>query len=112
MNYLGLTPRELELSGGTFTAMEIAGQPQLWRKVAEVIKNKKSEIASFLNECFKDADNIILTGAGTSAYIGLSLQGLFFRKFKKNVRAVPTTDMVTHPEDYFSRDKSDIKIRR
>jgi tagatose-6-phosphate ketose/aldose isomerase len=105
MKFLGLTPQELELSGGTYTAMEIAGQPQLWRKVAEVIKDKRSEIASYVEECFKETDNIILTGAGTSAYIGISLEGLFFRKFRKNASAVPTTDLVTHPGDYFSPEK-------
>jgi len=105
MKYLGLSPKELELSGGTYTAMEIAGQPQLWCKVADVIKDKRFEIALYLEKCLKETDNIILTGAGTSAYIGISLQGLFFRKFKKNVCAVPTTDLVTHPGDYFNPEK-------
>ena len=103
--YLGLKEESLLSSGAIHTAREISGQPELWKKVALGIKDHQSDITSFLDKCLSEVDNIILTGAGTSSYIGISLQGLFFRKFKKNVLAVPTTDLVTHPENYFRRDK-------
>jgi tagatose-6-phosphate ketose/aldose isomerase len=48
-----------------------------------------------------EADKIVLTGAGTSAYIGLTLQGVFNRNLHKNTMAIATTDLVTHPGDYF-----------
>ena len=35
-------------------------------------------IEKFLNNAYTETDNIILTGAGTSAFIGLSLQAHFF----------------------------------
>lgn len=104
MHYLGFDETELELSGGINTAKEISGQPDLWRDIAKEISNIHPGIKAYLETCLDKVDSIILTGAGTSAYVGISLEGLYYRKFKKRTIAVPTTSIVTHPEDYFSAD--------
>ena len=84
------------------TASEIANQPVLWKQTAEKLFNASAGIGDFLREAFSETNNIILTGAGTSAFIGLSLQGCFFTATGKLTRAVATTDIVSHPRHYFS----------
>jgi tagatose-6-phosphate ketose/aldose isomerase len=104
MNNTENSKGDLSLHDSYFTSGEINGQPDLWRKVADQILGDKSGIKSFISGISGEIDSIILTGAGTSAYVGLSLQGLFNRKFRINTVIAPTTDIVTYPEDYFSSD--------
>ncbi len=105
MQYPGLSTAELESKGALHTAKEISQQPFLWKKIFEKISANKPALGNFLKTAYRQCDNIILTGAGTSAFIGLSLHGLFFRKSGIITRAVATTDLVSHPQDYFSKDK-------
>ena len=88
--------------GAEFTANEIAAQPELWLKIYLQILKDKERITSYLERgTSASLSKIILTGAGTSAYIGLSLHGTFYRAFKIHTDAVATTDLVSHPNDYF-----------
>jgi tagatose-6-phosphate ketose/aldose isomerase len=88
-------------AGALFTAGEIAGQPELWNKLFRQVQNEKAEISEFLKKTLPQISRIILTGAGTSAYIGLTLQGSFNRYLKIHTDAVATTDLVSHPGNYF-----------
>ncbi len=45
---------------------------------------------------------IVLTGAGTSAFIGDIIAPWLASHTRKNITAIPTTDLVTNPMDYFS----------
>lgn len=83
------------------TTNEIAGQPELWSEIYRQIVDDKERISSYLIDALPEVSKIILTGAGTSAYIGLSLQGVFNRSLKVHSDAVATTDLVTHPGNYF-----------
>lgn len=103
--YLGLSEDVLKERGALHTAREISGQPSLWREISENILKQRDDILSFLDKSLTEVDNIILTGAGTSSYVGLSLKGIMSRNFNKEVHSVPTTDIVTHPLDYFSKNK-------
>jgi tagatose-6-phosphate ketose/aldose isomerase len=95
---------ELEQLGALHTAIEIYGQPGLWRKVYEKISAEKPLISLFLKKATEQQClRVVLTGAGTSAYIGLSLTGVFSRHVKKFTVAIPTTDLVTHAHDYLDR---------
>lgn len=87
--------------GAVNTANEIAAQPDLWLKIYRQIFEDKERISSYLNETLPDVSKIILTGAGTSAFIGLSLHGTFNRSLKIHTDAVASTDLVSHPGDYF-----------
>jgi tagatose-6-phosphate ketose/aldose isomerase len=96
----------LKQKGALFTAREIANQPALWLKTYEIVYRDKKNIQKFCNTCFKqDQLDIILTGAGTSAFIGDALKGPFYQKTGIKTRAVATTDLVTHAEQYLNRDK-------
>lgn len=101
VQYLGIEKKELETKGALFTAMEIAGQPKLWNDIYNKIEENRDEISGFINKMKAGCSRIILTGAGTSAYIGYSLEGLFNRATKITTLSVATTHLVSHPYDYF-----------
>lgn len=86
----------------TITSSEIAGQPDLWMSTFEKISHERNGILDFLEEIIPKTGRVILTGAGTSAFIGLSLKGSWTRNLHPNTQVVPTTDLVTHPLDYIS----------
>jgi tagatose-6-phosphate ketose/aldose isomerase len=104
--YLGMSDNLLRSKGALFTAKEIAGQPDLWKKTLSCIYDHQTELKEFIDTCFEKADlEIILTGAGTSAFIGDVLEGPFQQKTGKTIRAVATTDLVTHADQYFFSEK-------
>jgi tagatose-6-phosphate ketose/aldose isomerase len=82
------------------TYREIRQQPRVWRKAYDIIRARKSEIISFLNANLDKDYTIILTGAGTSAYIGDALEPALSR-ISRSVRAIATTDIITDPSLYF-----------
>ncbi len=98
-------------SNGKYTSKEILSQPQLWIKVWKSVKEGKDEISKFLyNAKINSNLHVILTGAGTSAFIGDVLEGSFQKETGIITKAVPTTDLVTHPELYFQKDKDILLI--
>ena len=82
------------------TYREIRQQPQVWVKAYDTILARKAEIQSFLHANFNEDYTIVLTGAGTSAYIGDALE-LALSKINRGVRAIATTDIITDPGIYF-----------
>src|SRR5687767_8912391 len=103
MKYLGYGMEELTQKGAIHTAREISQQPALWKKIYQQIGTQKKNLVNFF-ETGNQCQRIILTGAGTSAFIGLSLRGAFQRHKKIVTEAISTTDLVTHPKDYFQAD--------
>lgn len=99
MKYLGYGEEELEGLGAIHTAREIAQQPALWKKIYQQVGDQEKDITAFF-EATASARRIILTGAGTSAFIGLSLRGVFQRSRGVTTEAISTTDLVTHPKNY------------
>lgn len=84
------------------TGREILGQPKLWTEVYNKLKNQKDEIQNFFTRENINPEsniNIILTGAGSSAFIGEITQYAFQKAGFKNTQAIPTTDLVTHFTD-------------
>lgn len=87
------------------TIAEIKRQPKLWSLVYNSFISQKSQITDFLQSVInKPGVQIILTGAGTSAFIGDTLAGFYNKSFDMPVHAVATTDIITHPEFYFKKD--------
>jgi len=82
------------------TSTEIEGQSDLWIKTINSL-HKNERIKEFINPLFeKNQLNIILTGAGSSAYIGETVEHLFRLKDGINSRAISTTTLVTHFKTY------------
>lgn len=102
---LGVEISKLEDCSGLNTAKEIIQQPDTWREsVKNLIKNKieiKSFIDSFLS---KKEFRIILTGAGTSAFVGEVCEPYLTSLLNKRVEAIATTDLVASPKSYFIKD--------
>lgn len=85
------------------TAKEILQQPVLWKRLAELLKNQQAEINAFMEELPPLCQlRIILTGAGSSAFIGESLQAMLLRTIGLRTETIATTDIVSAPESYLA----------
>ena len=88
---------------GTWTEEEIRQQPASWIRSLKNIDAMRSAIDAFLVPLLRKPDlRIVLTGAGTSAFIGETIAPWLSRQTGKNISAVPTTDLVTNPMDYLN----------
>ncbi len=89
----------------TFTYREILQQPAMWRLEYERLLEQKAQIMAFLETYLTADTDVVLTGAGTSAFIGDAIAPLMRKAWKKNVRAVATTDIITHADSYLDAEK-------
>ena len=78
-----------------YTYDEIHQQPAMWRKELKALLANKSEVSAFMHKYLTPDTDVVLTGAGTSAFIGDALLPVM-RGLWRNVRSVPTTDLITH----------------
>lgn len=85
------------------TIKEIAHQSKMWMDTYDIILNRKQEINEFFsrNSINKDTE-IILTGAGSSAYIADTAVCEYVRSGYSRARAVATTDIVSAPSYFLS----------
>lgn len=98
---LGFTEQQLEAAGAGWTAREIAQQPRMLERTHVLVASLHDELRAFVGELVDDPRaRVILTGAGTSAYIGQCLAPLLDRHLAASVDAVPTTDIVSAPRLY------------
>lgn len=100
MEYFKIKEKELASLGAIHTAREIWDQPSVWKSTAEKFITEQQELRAFWDEAVQHSRKIILTGAGTSAFIGYSLEGAFQRHSGITTLSIPTTHLVTHPHDY------------
>lgn len=109
--WLGMDMLQLKRTGGLYTAKEITQQPRLWKDTWTLVKENQTALQTFLNNIYQHPGvDIILTGAGTSAYIGSILREPFQKSAHKNTWAVATTDLVSHPHHYFGTDRTTFLI--
>jgi len=102
---LQLDEAALDGAGGLWTAREIAQQPASWRRTQDLLRRDAPLIAGFLTPLLARPDlRIILTGAGSSAFIGECLAPLLLRRLGRRVEAIATTDLLSGPSQYFQRD--------
>jgi tagatose-6-phosphate ketose/aldose isomerase len=91
-----LTPLRQEDGGATI--LEIGQQPEVWREVAN---RADDAVADFLREVVGRPDiRIILTGAGSSAFIGEIAAPALRRHLGRRVEPIPTTSIVAGPLDH------------
>ena len=108
---LGYSEEKLKEKKGYATAKEIEQQPRLWKELYNILLNQKNEITEFLNPILTKRDlKVILTGAGTSAFVGDSSECYLRRKLKINVEAIDTTDIVAAPQNFLFEDKPTLLI--
>ena len=87
-----------------YTYDEIHQQPAMWRKELKVLLANKAEISAFMHKYLTPDTDVVLTGAGTSAFIGDALLPVL-RGLWRNVRSVPTTDLITHAEYLLDKER-------
>jgi tagatose-6-phosphate ketose/aldose isomerase len=100
MKILGIDEKVLKEKNAFNTANEISGQPELWKNIATKVIQEQKEIQLFISSVSSKVQRIILTGAGTSAYIGMSVRSIFQNQFNIITEDIPTTQIVTHPSAY------------
>jgi tagatose-6-phosphate ketose/aldose isomerase len=93
---LGLSAAQLKSGGAHWTAREIAQQPQLWPAILTRVSGDAA-LHGFLAPLLAHADlRIVLTGAGTSSFIGECLAPALVRGGRQAL-AIASTDIVASP---------------
>jgi len=93
-------PRE-----ATATYREIVQQPDVWREASTNVANRRAEIDGFLAPLLARSDlRIVLTGAGSSAFVGDVAAPALSRLLGRRVDAVATTDIVSNPRECLAED--------
>lgn len=112
---LNYTKEDLLKLGAEITTREIYQQPDVWEDAFQTYTEKREEIAAFLQEIAEKHDyiKVILTGAGTSAYVGDTLVPYFkevYDERKWNFNAIATTDIVANPQIYLKKDVATVLV--
>lgn len=107
----GITDDKMKETSSTFTLTEIYQQPATWEKTCRQIEEHKEEIQKFIDQVIKCEDyDVILTGAGTSEFVGNALFPHLAGLLNHKAKSYGTTDIVATPEAYLSRTKPTLLI--
>ena len=111
MSIFNYTEEQMQASASTFTIHEIYQQPATWRKTCAQLAACKEDLQKFLDQVVKAEDfDIVLTGAGTSEFVGNSLYHALNKKYNFKVKSYASTDIVPNPEDTLSRTKPTLLV--
>ena len=111
MKIFNYSPEELKEMKAVFTATEIHQQPDTWEKTIAQIGSMKEEIRTFLSKVLDQPDyDIILTGAGTSEFVGNALYSYLNRSLNYKVKSYASTDLTPTPENFVSAHKPTLLI--
>ncbi|WP_202950111.1 SIS domain-containing protein [Sphingomonas sp. LH128] len=88
-----------------WTRREIAQQPETLRATQAILSANKAAIEAFTGPLLANPyTRIVLTGAGTSAFIGECLAPWLSGLLGRSVEAIATTDIVSSPALYLRRE--------
>ncbi len=96
---LSLPAAEQKRLGVEFTPAEIAQQPSTWAKTAAMLVSRRKAIRSFLRGAGLAGQKqsvLLLTGAGSSEFIGNAVVNVLRQGLGRETWSVPTTHFVTH----------------
>ena len=106
-----ITEDKMKDTFSTFTLTEIYQQPATWKKTCAQIREHKDEIKKFIDQVITCDDfDVILTGAGTSEFVGNALFPHLAGLLDHKAKSYGTTDIVATPEAYLSRTKPTLLI--
>ncbi len=101
----------LKSQNGYWTAKEILQQPRIWREAIANVESVKSQLDEWLALLLDKNDlRIILTGAGTSAYVGDAIAPHLSKESNRLIEAISTTDIVSNPEQYLLKNSPTLLI--
>ena len=111
MSIFNYSEEQMTAASSTFTIHEIYQQPATWRKTCAQLAACKDELQKFVDQVVKAEDfDIVLTGAGTSEFVGNSLYHALNKKYDFKVKSYASTDIVPNPEDTLSRTKPTLLV--
>lgn len=103
MDVFGLSAEQIDSAGAHWTAREICQQPQIWLDVERLMAAEADRLHRFLAPLLAQPHlRIVLTGAGTSSFVGQCLAPAMARHGRR-VEAISTTDLVAGPQSWLSR---------
>ena len=77
----GLSQEAIDGGGARWTAREVLQQPEVWAEIGRMLAGEADSLAEFLDPILARSDGrVVLTGAGTSAYIGECLAPALARR--------------------------------
>lgn len=92
------------------TWKEITQQPAIWKEEVEIVRENLKAIGEFIEGVKADKVKVIFTGAGSSEFVGNTLCSYVNSKIDIDVLSVPTTDVVSMPEQYLEADTATILV--
>ena len=111
MAIFNISEEKMQATSSVFTLSEIYQQPATWKKTCAQIAACKDELQAFIDQVVKAEDfDIVLTGAGTSEFVGNSLYQALNTKYAHKAKSFGTTDIVPAPENYLSKTKPTILV--
>jgi tagatose-6-phosphate ketose/aldose isomerase len=97
----GLSQQQIDSAGAHWTIREVLQQPNLWHSIEDQVARDAARLSAFLSPILEQSNaRIILTGAGTSAFIGQCLAPRLTQALGRRVEAIATTDIVAGPASY------------
>ncbi len=111
MGIFGISREQMEQTASVFTLEEIRQQPATWKKTVEQVLGLRPALEAFLHKVLGQQDfDIVLTGAGTSEFVGNSLFQALASRYSYKIKSVATTDIVPSPEHFLSREKATLLV--
>lgn len=109
-----MTTDVLKEKNAIHTAGEIYQQPDVWQETMDMIGPNYESFRTFVQDIFTKHEQVqvMLTGAGTSAFAGDTLAPELNKQTPGHVHfvAVPTTDIVSNPKEYLFPDVPTIMV--
>lgn len=106
----GMDKEKMKDLGAVYTVSEIRQQPMLWEETYNIVKENEEKIKSFLSRSLNENTRIVLTGAGTSDYVGDTIYTYLAKKLNLRVEAIASTDLVSNPEEFIEEDVPTILV--
>jgi tagatose-6-phosphate ketose/aldose isomerase len=102
---VNLPEQDKEALGTTATAREIAQQPTTWKETRRIFEGHADRLRTFLEAAgvagpLELRPTVVLTGAGTSDYIGQVLTLLLRTEWGCETQAIASTDLLANMAEY------------
>lgn len=112
---LSLPSETKEKKGLKHTPQEIHQQPKTWLETGRKLQAVDSDLRDFLRSSEIGADEsrrprVILTGAGTSDFVGGALSALLRERWRCEVEAIPSTDLLVSMDEVIRPDKKYLMV--
>jgi tagatose-6-phosphate ketose/aldose isomerase len=94
--------------GAEHTAREIAQQPETWAGTLALCRGRQAGLRAFV--AGQAGRPVLLAGAGTSDFVGRSVERLLQRRWRTPVHAVASTELLTGMNDWLRTDEGALCI--